>query len=110
MNIYLQLFLIAVVVVYVVDVSGFTASWRHALARRLGYEDDDELRPLPPFDCGKCMTWWATVIFTIAAGHFSLLTLAACALLSMLSDTINALLLFIHETLGYIIDKITPRT
>lgn len=109
MSIYLQLLLLAVVVVYIVDLSGFTSSWRHALARRLGYADDTELRPLPPFDCGKCATWWVCLIYTIAAGHLSLQTLAACALLSMLSDTIGAVMLFIHELLGYIVDKLTPR-
>ena len=109
MSVYLQLLLLAVVVVYVVDQSGFTSSWRHALARRLGYADDTELRPLPPFDCGKCATWWACVIYAACVGQFSLLTLAASAALSLLSDTIGAVMLFIHESLGYVIDKITPR-
>lgn len=109
MSIYLQLPLLALVVVYVVDLSGFTRSWRHALARRLGFADDTELRPLPPFDCGKCATWWVCLIYTLAVGQFSLLTLACCALLSMLSDTIGAVLLFIHELLGFVIDKLTPQ-
>ena len=109
MSIYLQLPILAVVVVYCVDLSGFTQSWRGILARRLGFPDADALRPLPPFDCGKCATWWACLIYAAAAGHLSLLTIAEAAALSLLSDTIGALLLFIHEALGWIIDKITPR-
>lgn len=109
MSIYLQLLLLAVVVVYCVDVSGFTQSWRNLLARWLGLPNGDALRPLPPFDCGKCATWWACVIYTLAAGEFSLPALAFCAALSLLSETICSLMLFIRETLDWIIDKITPR-
>lgn len=109
MSIYLQQLLLAVVVTYIVDLSGFTARWRRLLARRLGFRDDTELRALPPFDCGKCATWWACLIYTIAAGQVSLLTLAACALLSMLSDVISSALLFIHEALAWLFDKLTPQ-
>lgn len=109
MNIYLQLLLIAAVVVYCVDLSGFTQSWRNLLARWLGLASGEDLRPLPPFDCAKCAVWWTCIIYALAVGEFSLTTLAAAALLSLLSDTISLALLFIHEFLGWILDKITPR-
>ena len=35
MSIYLQLLLVAAVTIYIVDLSGFTQSWRSALARRM---------------------------------------------------------------------------
>ena len=109
MSIYLQLPLLALIVVYCVDVSGFTDSWRNLLARWIGLASGDELRPLPPFDCGKCATWWACLIFAAVTGHFTLPVIAVCAGLSLLSDTIGLLLLFIHEALGWLIDKITPK-
>jgi len=109
MTIYLQLFLLAVIVVYCVDVSGFTQAWRSALARRLGFRSEDELRPLPPFDCAKCATWWACLIYALCAGQFNLLTIATAAGLSLLSDIISAALLFIHESLGWLFDKVTPK-
>ena len=109
MSIYLQLPLLALIVVYCVDVSGFTDSWRNLLARWIGLASGDELRPLPPFDCGKCATWWACLIFAICAGHFTLPVIAMCSVLSLLSDTIGLLLLFIHEALGWLIDKVTPK-
>ena len=109
MTIYLQLFLLAVIVVYCVDVSGFTQAWRSALARRLGFRSEDELRPLPPFDCAKCATWWTCLIYALCTRELSLLTIAEAAVLSLLSDTISAALLFIHESIAWLFDKITPR-
>ena len=109
MSIYLQLPIVALIVVYCVDVSGFTQSWRNLLARWIGLASGEELRPLPPFDCGKCATWWACLIFALVTGHFTLPVIAMCSVLSLLSDTIGLLLLFIHEALGWLIDKITPR-
>ena len=56
-NIYIDLILVALVTIYIVDISGFTESWRTALARSLKISES-AMRPLKPFDCGKCMTWW----------------------------------------------------
>lgn len=109
MSIYIELPLLAVVVVYVIDLSGFTTSWRGFLARRIGLRDDTELRPLPPFDCGKCMTFWVCLLFAALTHRLDLPVLAFCALLSMLSDTISGVLLFIHELLDFLLERITPR-
>ena len=109
MSIYLELPLLAVVVVYVIDLSGFTTSWRGFLSRRIGLRDDTELRPLPPFDCGKCMTFWACLLFAALTHRLDLPVLAFCSLLSMLSDTISGVLLFIHELLDFLLERITPR-
>ena len=106
MNIYVQQLILAFVVVYVVDISGFTESWRDALARALHVR---ELRPLKPFDCSLCMTWWVCLIYPICVGQFSLLTMLVAAVLSMLSRTIGAACIFITEGLNWLLDKITPR-
>lgn len=109
MSIYLQQLLLAVVVTYIVDLSGFTAAWRRLLARRLGFRDDTELRSLPPFDCAKCAVWWADLLLALCTGQLSLLTITAAALLSLLSDVISSALLFIHEALAWLFDKLTPQ-
>jgi len=104
--IYIYQLIIAIVVCYIVDVSGFTQSWRNLLKRKLQIK---ELRPLPPFDCGECMVWWTTLLFPIFIGQFSIWTLLASAILSLLSVTIDAFLLFIREILLKFFDIITPR-
>lgn len=110
MSIYVELLLLAVIVVYIVDLSGFTDSWRSLLAKALHVK---ALKPLPPFDCGQCMTWWSGLIFAAATGKLTLPVVAYCALLSFLSITIGSLLVFIQEALSQLInhaaDAITGR-
>lgn len=96
MRIYIDIILVALLAVYIVDVSGFTETWRAWLADALGVK---RLRPLPPFDCGKCATWWACVIYAAVSGRFCLGTLAVSALLSLLSIPLGQLMIFIREGL-----------
>ena len=105
MNIYIHLILVALVTIYIVDISGFTESLRDALARWLKIPT---LRPLKPFDCGKCMTWWVCIIYAICVGQFSLGTIAFAALLSHLSNPIGEGLIFIREWITWIFDKLMP--
>lgn len=103
MNTYAQLTLAALVAIYVVDVSGFTESWRGALARLLRVK---ALRPLPPFDCGKCATFWTCIITSAVAGSLSLGAVAYAALLSLLSLPLGQAMLFIREGLCALIDRL----
>ena len=103
MKIYTDLLLLALLTVYVVDVSGFTQSWRDLLARWLKVA---ELRPLPPFDCGKCATWWICAIYALCTGCATLPVLAACALLSLLSEPIGQLMHAVRELAGILPRKI----
>lgn len=105
MSIYLQQLVLAAAVVYIVDVSGFTESWRNAIARWLHVS---ELRALPPFDCGKCMTFWSTLALAAINGQLHLLTFAAAAALALLSKSFSAVMIFISETIEAFFDKITP--
>lgn len=106
MSIYTQQAILAAVVVFIVDLSGFTDSWRDALARALHIRN---LRPLKPFDCSLCMTWWTCLIYPLCTGDFSLLTLANAAALALLSQPLSAVMLFIVESLNWLFNKITPR-
>ena len=99
---YIDLLLIAAIAIYIVDLSGFTEFWRSALTRWLKCK---ELKPLKPFDCSLCMTWWVCIIYAICTGSMSLPVLAYIALLSFLSLPIGQVLLFIREGLLSIINK-----
>ena len=103
MHAYIEITLAALVAVYVVDVSGFTESWRAALARVLHVR---ELRPLPPFDCGKCAAFWAAIIAAAIIGELSVATVALAALLSLLSLPAGQLMLFIREGLATLIGRL----
>lgn len=103
MNTYLQMTLAALVAIYIVDVSGFTDAWRGALARLLHVRD---LRPLPPFDCGKCASFWTAVITAAVLRDFTLAAVAFAALLSLLSLPAGQLMLFIREGLCALINRL----
>lgn len=101
----IDLLLVALVTIYIVDLSGFTESWRSALAKAL-HISDAALRPLPPFDCGRCATWWTCLVYLICTGHFTLHHIAIVALLSFLSYPIGQLLVFLREGLLSLINRL----
>ena len=102
MKTYIDLLLIAAITIYIVDLSGFTESWRSALTRLLKAK---ELKPIRPFDCSLCMTWWVGIIYAIATGSFSLPVLAYIALLAFLSIPIGQLFIFIREGAMFLLNK-----
>ena len=108
MSIFTDLLLVAAVTIYIVDLSGFTDAWRSALARRM-HIPESNLRPLKPFDCSLCMTWWVCLIYALIVGQLSLPVIAYSALLSFLSVPIGQALLFIREWALWLIDKLMPR-
>lgn len=102
MKTYIDLLLIAAIVIYIVDLSGFTEAWRSALTRRLKAKD---LKPIRPFDCSLCMVWWTCIIYSICVGSFSLPVLAYIAALSFLSLPLGQLLIFIREGMTSLLNK-----
>ena len=106
MQTYIELLLVALVTIYIVDISGVTDAWRNGLKRMLKLTS---LRPLPPFDCGKCMSWWMCLLYALLTGHFNLYTVAFSALMSLLSIPLGQVLIFIREWLNWIINKLLPR-
>ena len=104
-SIYIDLILVALVTIYIVDISGFTESWRDALARWLHISS---LRPIKPFDCSLCMTWWVCIIYSVCTGDISLRTIAFSALLSHLSNTISQAMILIREWILWTINKLMP--
>ena len=106
MNVYLEMILVSATVVYIVDLSGFTESWRDALARwlRVG-----TIRPLPPFDCGQCMSWWVCLVYAVCVGEFSLGTVAWSAFLAFMSTVTSSLLLLARDIIISVINKLEDR-
>lgn len=99
MNIYLELLLVAIVVTYIVDLSGWTDSWLgwlSAFTKRQGY---GPVRELKPFSCGQCMTWWSCLAWAVIRGAFTLPVVAACAGYAFMSLTLCQLCLSIRERL-----------
>ena len=102
MTIYIELLLIAAITIYIVDLSGFTESWRSALTRALKAK---ELKAIKPLDCGQCMTWWVCIIYALCSGSLSLPVLAYIAALSFLSIPIGQFCIFIREGMAFLLNK-----
>ena len=92
---YIDILFLSLVVVFVVDLSGFTESWLHALSKWLGHQ----VSSFKPFSGSLCMTWWTGIIYAICTGTFSLAVLAYIALIAFLSLPISEVLIFIRETI-----------
>ena len=109
MSIYLQLLLVAAVVVYIVDLSGFTDTllgWASKFTARWGYPPVHSLRP---FTCSLCMVWWSCLLWCILRNSFTLPTIAYCAALAGLSKTLAKVFIFITESLDMLIGKLMDR-
>ena len=110
MNIYLELLLVSSVVVYVVDISGFTQSWKEGLASLLSGGRTNRLRwSGRPFSCSLCMTWWCCLAWALIRHQLSLPVVAASAGFSCFSITLCNLLIFIRETATLFISRLNER-
>lgn len=104
MKLIVELIAIAFIVCFIVDASGFTKSWRSLVAHFL-HTTEANLKPLKPFDCSTCMTWWTTLLYTIITGNISVLNIAVCASLSLLAFPIGQLCIFIREGLATLVGR-----
>lgn len=100
---FLDLLFLTLIVVYVVDLSGFTDSWLRAFSRWLGRT----VKEFKPFTCSLCMTWWTGIVYLIVTGRFSIPLLAYVAALSFLSFPISQFFIFLNELLLKWINKLT---
>lgn len=95
--------MVAFITIYIVDLSGFTQSWRGFIARSLKVE---RLRPLPPFDCSLCMVWWVCLAYALIVGEFSLPVVAYAALLSFLSTPMGMVANLVKDAMIWLINKV----
>lgn len=98
----LNLIMISAVVCFVVDISGIVDTLKHFLWKKYVKIGDWRNLSLKPLDCSLCSVWWATLIYIIATGHFTIAYIGLCALLSLLSANITDLLQLTKDIITYI--------
>lgn len=76
------------IIVFVVDISGFTETWKGWLGKWLGCK----VGRVRPLDCSMCASWWACVILLFCEHSVTLPYLAFAALLAALSVEIGQLI------------------
>ena len=97
-----RLLLISALVIYIVDLSGFTNSWKGWLWKHF----KTNTKSMKPFDCSQCMTWWSGLIYLALSGQFTLPMICVVAALAFLSYPIGQLFIFIREGINFLIDKL----
>lgn len=110
MNIYLELLLLAAVVVYIVDLSGWSDTVLDVATRFVRRHGRlERVTSLKPFTCSLCSVWWCCLLWTLLRGQLTLPTVAASAALSAFSVTIHKVLILLREWSLWLLEKISPR-
>ena len=98
----IDLILVALVTIYIVDLSGFTDTWLSFLSHYKGRK----ITELKPFTCSLCMVWWVCLIYAAIVGNLTIPVVALIALLSLLSVPCGQLLILIREAILKVINKL----
>ena len=101
-DIYKTLLQVAVLVVFVIDLSGVVDSIKGAIGRFIGRR----LVRLRPIDCSLCMVWWTTLIVALCLGELTLSVACWCALLSLMSKPIGDTIMLAREFFVVIINAL----
>ena len=100
-----ELILVAMITIYVVDLSGFTDTWLKFLSAYKGRK----ITELKPFSCSLCMVWWVCLAYLVTSSQLTLSLVAFTALLSFLSIPMGQILVMLREVMLHIINKLMSR-
>ena len=100
-----ELILVALVTIYIVDLSGFTDTWLKFLSAYKGRK----ITELKPFSCSLCMVWWVCLAFLLMSAKLTLPLVAFSALLSFLSIPMGQILVMLREVILHFINKLMSR-
>ena len=98
---YLKLFEITVIVVIIVDISGFIDSIKAFVGKVLGINNVS----LKPLDCSFCLNFWVSLIYLLITNELSITAVMVALLLSTMTPIIKDAIYLIRDLLGKIIDK-----
>lgn len=98
--IYINLLLVSLIVIYIVDLSGFTDTVLNVASKLRGRR----YISLKPFTCSLCMVWWTGLVCSLSWGQVSIPVIAYIALLSLFSFPMGKLLLFLQKSLEKLAD------
>mgnify|MGYP000656984381 CR=1 FL=1 len=98
----IDIILVALVTIYIVDLSGFTETLLKVLSAYKGRK----ITELKPFTCSLCMVWWVCLIYAAIVGNLTIPVVALIALLSLLSVPSGQFLILIREAFLKVITKL----
>ena len=103
---YFNALLLTIVVIFIVDISGFVETVKPAVNKLLRRDQFERLRP---FDCSLCMVFWTGLTYTLLTGfsfpHLAFVCLCAFSA-RFISDTIFTVDTLLAKLIHTINDKI----
>ena len=90
----LQPIILALVVVFIIDISGVIEELEVALAKWLRVK---RVRIPKPFSCSLCSVWWLSIGYYLVIGEFSLFTVGIAAGLALLTPVFYQALLWVRS-------------
>lgn len=96
----LDLFLIGVICVIVIDLSGVIDSIKSAIKRLFTKgKMSDPNYSLKPIDCSFCMNFWCGLTYLLVTNTFSLWMITYVLLISVMTPVIKDVLLLVRDKL-----------
>ena len=98
----LKLFEITVIVVIIVDISGFIDSIKAFIGKVLHINNVS----LKPIDCSFCMNFWASIGYLVITNELTITAVMVTLLLCTMTPIIKDAIYLIRDSIGKAINKI----
>lgn len=99
---YIDLFEITVIVVIIVDISGFVDSVKTLIGKVLHINNVS----LKPIDCSFCMNFWASIGYLVITNELTITAIMVTLLLSTMTPIIKDAIYLMRDLIGKAINKI----
>ena len=103
----LNLFLISVIWVVILDLSGFSDTLKVWVGKilKLSPQTSQNL-DLKPITCSLCMTWWSGLLYLILIHKISFIYLTITLLFSFFTTSTKDFLYLVKDIIDWVINKI----
>ena len=103
--IFSNLLLIAFIIVFIIDYSGFIDEMDKALTK--AFKSRVPLHIPKPFSCSLCLTTWAGLIYLLCVHQLTLFHIGLVAVLAIFTPEILAIIYFMKDLFNNIMDSIS---
>jgi len=105
--IYIELFLLTIIICFIIDCSGFNKSIIKLISylTHIPIKNPYDLR-IPFLTCSLCTVWWSCLIYLLIKDNLTFTTIAFSSILSLISSNISGFMMYIKELLTFIENKL----